>query len=91
MRNPNGNANAVGERKAADPLIVATSFRRPRFYLFSRRTPESDPETVVVRDIVNERQTKEEMAVVSQPKTVEKQNEVVLQTTMGDIHLLLYL
>jgi len=28
---------------------------------------------------------------VLQPKITEKQNEVIFQTTMGDIHLLLYL
>jgi hypothetical protein len=40
MRNPNGNANTMGERRAADPLIIATAFKRPRFYLFSRRNPD---------------------------------------------------
>lgn len=53
MRNPSGNANITGERKASDPLIIATSFRRPRFYIFSRRTPELDTENAVIRDIIN--------------------------------------
>ncbi len=59
--------------------------------MFSRRTPDADSENAVIRDIVNERPTREESLAVTQPKIAEKQNEVVLQTTMGDIHLLLYL
>jgi hypothetical protein len=59
MRNPNGNANVQGERKAADPIIIATSFRRPRFYIFSRRVPEIESENSMIRDMINERQTKE--------------------------------
>ena len=70
MRNPNGNANVQGERKAADPLIVATSFRRPRFYIFSRRMPDIGPESTTVRDIINEKQTKEETAAIAKPKTI---------------------
>lgn len=58
MRNPNGNANIQGERKAADPIIIATSFRRPRFYIFSRRVPQIELENAMVRDIINERQTR---------------------------------
>jgi len=39
MRNPNGNTNVFGERKASDPLVVCTGFRKNRFYMFSRRAP----------------------------------------------------
>jgi peptidylprolyl isomerase domain and WD repeat-containing protein 1 len=43
------------------------------------------------RDIINERPNKEELQMSTQLKMTENKNEVVLQTTMGDIHLLLYL
>ena len=91
MRNPNGNANVYGERKAADPLVVCTAFRKNRFYMFSRRAPELEGENAAVRDIINERHTKEETVAQIKPKMTEKQNEVLIQTTMGDIHVLLYL
>jgi hypothetical protein len=58
MRNPNGNANIMGERKAIDPVIICSAFRKMRFYLFSRRTPELESEAYILRDIVNERPTK---------------------------------
>ena len=41
MRNPAGSSTSQGERKAADPLLICTSFKRPRFYIFSKRQPES--------------------------------------------------
>ena len=91
MRNPNGNANIHGERKAADPLVVCTAFRKNRFYLFSRRMPELEGENAVIRDLVNEKHIKDETVMIAKPKLTEKQNEVLLQTTMGDINLLLYL
>jgi len=58
MRNPSGNANAQGERKAFDANIVCTSFKRPRFYIFSKRTPDLESENAVIRDVINERQNK---------------------------------
>lgn len=60
MRNPSGASNAGGERKGTDPTLFCTSFRRPRFYIFSRRSPEIGPENDIVRDIVNERQIKDD-------------------------------
>lgn len=43
MRNPSGSASNVGERRASDPTIYCTSFKRPRFYMFSRRAPDLAP------------------------------------------------
>jgi peptidylprolyl isomerase domain and WD repeat-containing protein 1 len=59
--------------------------------MFSKRAPEMEGEDALVRDIINERSTREESQAAIQPKLSEKQNEVVLQTTMGDIQVLLYL
>lgn len=42
--------------------------------MFSRRTPDADSENAVIRDIVNERPTREESLAVTQPKMAEKQN-----------------
>lgn len=91
MRNPASSSSAQEQRKGTDPLLICTAFKKNRFYLFSRRLPDIDTETGCVRDIVNERPNKEEVQAQSQPKITEKQNEVMLQTTLGDIHLLLFL
>lgn len=40
MRNPNGNANVHGNRKATDPIIICTAYKRQRFYIFSTRSPD---------------------------------------------------
>ena len=91
MRNPAGSSSSSGERKASDPTFYCTSFKRPRFYIFSRRSPEVGPQNDIVRDIVNEKINKDEHAVEKELKLTEKQNEVVLNTTLGDIHLHLFL
>ena len=53
MRNPSGTSTNSGERKAPDPTIYCTSFKRGRFYIFSRRTPELGPSNDIIRDIIN--------------------------------------
>lgn len=60
MRNPSGSSSTSGERKAADPTFFCTSFKKPRFYIFSRRNPEVGPQNDLVRDIINEKLYKEE-------------------------------
>lgn len=90
MRNPSGTSNSSGERKSADPTFYCTSFRRPRFYIFSRRSPDLGPENDIVRDIVNEKNTKDEQISKDQIKLVEKKSEVTLHTTVGDITVELF-
>jgi hypothetical protein len=53
MRNPSGTSTNSGERKAPDPTIYCTSFKRARFYIFSRRAPELGPSNDIIRDIIN--------------------------------------
>lgn len=53
--------NSGGSQKImADPLLVATAFRKNRFYIFSGREPEGQTEKSISRDIFNERPSKEE-------------------------------
>ena len=58
MRNPAGSSNAQGERKGTDPTIYCTAFKKPRFYIFSRRQPDILESSGFVRDIINERPNK---------------------------------
>lgn len=55
MRNPAGSSTVSGERKGTDPTIYATSFKKPRYFIFSKRSSETGPESDIVRDIINEK------------------------------------
>ena len=59
MRNPSGTSTAVGEKRAADPTIYATAFKKVRFYIFSKKLPEETPDKQLNRDILNERPNKD--------------------------------
>lgn len=58
MRNPAGSSTVSGERKGTDPTIYCTSFKKPRFFIFSKRSPDIE-QNDFVRDIVNEKTYKE--------------------------------
>lgn len=71
-----------------DPILVATTFKLNRFFLFTRRLPDQDAAS---RDVFNVRPSKEDAAVVPQA-TVGKGlgRSAILHTTMGDIHIKLF-
>jgi len=78
----------------ADPHLICTSFKRSRFYLFSRREPsEKGEESLfgVGRDILNERPPPEERGKLVQQPTVQHGNTATIHTTMGDITIKLFL
>jgi peptidylprolyl isomerase domain and WD repeat-containing protein 1 len=52
-----------------DPTLFAVAYKRNRFYLFSKREP-ADVETeksFMKRDVLNEKPSKEEIQMYSQP------------------------
>jgi len=74
-----------------DPIIFTTAFKKNRFYLFSRFSPEDFHNSNVDRDVFNEKPTKEEVMAATQLESENKISEkAVIHTTMGDIHLKLY-
>ena len=72
-----------------DPTIFCTSFKKRRFYCFSKREPDESEE---IRDVLNEKPTEEERQTIIAPiKTKEHlAKEIVLRTTVGDIHVKLF-
>jgi len=72
-----------------DPTIFCTSFKKRRFYCFSKREPDESEE---IRDVLNEKPTEEERQTIIAPiKTKEHlAKEMVLRTTLGDIHVKLF-
>jgi peptidylprolyl isomerase domain and WD repeat-containing protein 1 len=75
--------NPVNENeKVDDPILFATAFKKPRFFLLTRREPEKDH--LVERDVLNERPSKDDLASKAAPaKILPKQ--AILRTTVGDI------
>jgi len=75
----------------ADPLIVATAFKKERLYLFSGREPPADDgdDGVSGRDVFNERPTAAQLAVEATQSTVLGK-DAVIRTSLGDIHIKLF-
>ena len=99
MRNMGGRAGVGGSSsqgdKVADPTLFCISFKKNRFYLFTKNPPadlaSESNEAVISRDIMNEKLSKEESAY-SLPKTVASvlAGKAIVHTTMGDIYIKLY-
>jgi len=77
-----------------DPIFAVTSFRRQRFFLFSRRDPALEDDLTLVggnRDIQNEPPSTAEIAVSERVAKEQKRTKlattVVIHTSKGDITL----
>eukprot|EP01112_Ceratiomyxa_fruticulosa_P022938 TRINITY_DN8567_c0_g1_i1.p1 TRINITY_DN8567_c0_g1~~TRINITY_DN8567_c0_g1_i1.p1 ORF type:complete len:482 (+),score=91.09 TRINITY_DN8567_c0_g1_i1:2-1447(+) len=79
---------------APDPTIFATSYKKQRFYLFSRREPSEPDETNPLdtgRDVFNEKPKKEETASAFGHQGSSRLGKAaILHTTKGDIHIKLF-
>uniref|UniRef100_A0ABK9NGZ2 peptidylprolyl isomerase n=1 Tax=Glossina morsitans morsitans TaxID=37546 RepID=A0ABK9NGZ2_GLOMM len=81
--------NPALQPMANDPTLFCTAYKKPRFYLYSRRLP-SDLQDVD-RDIFNEKPSKEDIIAVPEGQGIQRIYEnVALHTTMGDIHMKLF-
>ncbi|KAI9182951.1 Peptidyl-prolyl cis-trans isomerase cyp15 [Blastocladiella emersonii ATCC 22665] len=95
---------ALAEAAAVDPVLVATAYKKNRFFLFSRRDPaeagsggKDDPGASALstgRDVFNEKPTKEEQTVASITATGSRAavlaSQATLHTTAGDITVKLF-
>ncbi|ORZ40216.1 peptidyl-prolyl cis-trans isomerase cyp15 [Catenaria anguillulae PL171] len=87
---------ALQEAGLVDPILVATAFKKNRFFLFTRREPAemtgaAVDASAVGRDHFNEKPTKEEQSVATL-KTAKAQlaSSAVIHTTLGDITIKLF-
>ncbi|KAH8104727.1 hypothetical protein BXZ70DRAFT_611890 [Cristinia sonorae] len=84
----------LAEKGIRDPTLVATGYKRQRFYLFTRSEPEDDKSGD--RDIFNERPTREEQTIATSAVVPGKTgpsplaNSATIHTTVGDMHLRLF-
>ncbi|QCE09438.1 hypothetical protein DEO72_LG10g657 [Vigna unguiculata] len=91
---PSAAAN-VNESKEplTDPTLLCCAFKKHRIYLFSRREPEEPEDATKGRDVFNEKPPADELLAVSdigKSVTTSLPENVILHTTMGDIHMKLY-
>ncbi|XP_036346167.1 peptidylprolyl isomerase domain and WD repeat-containing protein 1-like [Rhagoletis pomonella] len=83
--------NPTLQSLANDPTVFCAAYKKPRFYLYSRRLP-SDLQDVD-RDVFNEKPSKEDIIAVPEGQdegTQRVYENAVLHTTMGDIHMKLF-
>lgn len=94
-----GNGTAVAKTQnqqlfSADPTLLCTSFKKHRFYLFSRREPEDSLSSDGVgRDVFNEKPTKEDALHTDLSGLSGKSalgREATIVTTFGDIRIQLF-
>ncbi|KAI9194510.1 hypothetical protein LWI28_006679 [Acer negundo] len=86
------NANESKE-PLTDPTLLCCAFKKHRIYLFSRREPEEPEDATKGRDVFNEKPPPDELMAVSDignAVTTSLPDNLILHTTMGDIHTKLY-
>ncbi|KAF1886125.1 hypothetical protein Lal_00045354 [Lupinus albus] len=86
------NANESKE-PLTDPTLLCCAFKKHRIYLFSRREPEEPEDATKGRDVFNEKPPADELLAVSdigKAATTSLPDNVILHTTMGDVHMKLY-
>ncbi|GMH11120.1 hypothetical protein Nepgr_012961 [Nepenthes gracilis] len=91
---PSAAANANESKEPlTDPTLLCCAFKKNRLYLFSRREPEEPEDASKGRDVFNEKPPADELMAVSdlgKAATTSLPDNVILHTTMGDIHMKLY-
>ncbi|KHN21445.1 peptidyl-prolyl cis-trans isomerase CYP71 isoform X1 [Glycine soja] len=91
---PSAAANANESKEPlTDPTLLCCAFKKHRIYLFSRREPEEPEDATKGRDVFNEKPPADELLSVSdigKSVTTSLPDNVILHTTMGDIHMKLY-
>ncbi|KAJ3123496.1 hypothetical protein HK098_001884 [Nowakowskiella sp. JEL0407] len=81
---------ALKEIDQGDPTIFATAYKKNRFYLYTKREPETD-DTGHGRDIFNEKPSREEQMAAMQTNLKQTLGSAaIIHTTMGDIHIRLF-
>ncbi|WJX73663.1 cytochrome P450 monooxygenase 71 [Trifolium repens] len=84
------NANESKE-PLTDPTLLCCAFKKHRIYLF--REPEEPEDATKGRDVFNEKPPADELLAVSdigKALTTSLPENVIMHTTMGDIHMKLY-
>ena len=77
--------------QGTDPTLVASAFKKNRFYLFSDRSSKDTSGIDNERDVFNEKPSKEDIIAATEEKGAPRlYYEATIHTTVGDIHLELF-
>ncbi|KAJ7562782.1 hypothetical protein O6H91_03G084400 [Diphasiastrum complanatum] len=91
---PAAAINVMEQREPlTDPMLICCAFKKHRFYLFSRREPEEAEDATKGRDVFNEKPPPDELLAISdvgKVTTTSLPENVLMHTTLGDIHIRLY-
>lgn len=86
-----GSENPTLLNVKMDPTLFCTAYKKNRFYLFSRRSPDDIKSPDADRDIFNEKPSKEDIISATEGQGVQRLYEqAILHTSLGDIHLRLF-
>ncbi|KDE08493.1 peptidylprolyl isomerase [Microbotryum lychnidis-dioicae p1A1 Lamole] len=74
----------LNQTEERDPTLFCTAWKRPRFYLFTRSSPDDKSHD---RDIFNEKPTRDEMQIAAPTAAAQGPlgKKAVIHTTKGDI------
>ncbi|SCV68228.1 BQ2448_349 [Microbotryum intermedium] len=74
----------LNQTEERDPTLFCTAWKRPRFYLFTRSSPDDKSHD---RDIFNEKPTRDEMQIAAPTASAQGPlgKKAVIHTTKGDI------
>ncbi|CAG4947959.1 unnamed protein product [Colias eurytheme] len=74
-----------------DPTLFCTAYKKNRFYMFSRRSPDDVKSPDADRDIFNEKPSKEDIISATEGQGVQRLYEqAIIHTSLGDIHIRLF-
>ena len=85
-----GGKSSQGD-KVIDPLLFAISYKKIRFFLFSKNEIKEDEK--LKRDIINEKIIEKVKNNINPNEKTQKKklaNQAILETSLGDIHIKLY-
>ncbi|KAJ2521441.1 Peptidyl-prolyl cis-trans isomerase cyp15 [Coemansia sp. RSA 2049] len=83
------NPEAKQGTNSSDPTLFCTAYKRKRFYMFTREEPDHSTQENI-RDVFNEKPTREEASLAVMPAKKRTATSAVLHTTLGDIHIILF-
>lgn len=78
--------NPLLQQQFQDPILLATAYKKNRFYLFTRREPFNKNSPDADRDVFNEKPSKEELIAATQDVAYTRVAEsCIIHTSLGDI------
>lgn len=86
-----GSENPTLLNVKTDPTLFCTAYKKNRFYVFSRRSPDDVKSPDADRDIFNEKPSKEDIISATEGQGVQRLYEqAILHTSLGDVHIRLF-